>query len=255
MNRPLEKKLLALIGRTVAEHSMIRDGDHVAVAVSGGKDSLTLLDFLIKLRDRAPICFALSSFTVEQGKFVRPVAQIEAHIHRKGVKWLYFHDRPSIKLVTNGVEHGCELCSRYRRRAVYEAARQLGANVVALGHTADDFVEALLRNILFTGRPKPLLPVAFSSDREFRLIRPLANVREEYIRNYAQQHSFPIIPCGCSFKANTVRTQVRGFIERLQKDNPHVMSNVLSASESIRALNQCRRQEEAMEPEVGVALA
>ena len=76
-------------------------------------------------------------------------------------------------------DHGCDLCSRYRRRAVYQIARGLGANVIAFGHTADDFCESFLRNAMFTGRVSALPPITYSRDKEFRLIRPLVFVTED----------------------------------------------------------------------------
>ena len=94
--------------------------------------------------------------------------------------------RSAPRLWTAESQHGCDLCSRYRRRAVYEIVRGLGANVIAFGHTADDFCEALFRNTMFTGRLSALPPVTASRDREFRLIRPLVFVTEDLTRAYAE---------------------------------------------------------------------
>src|ERR1700739_4799719 len=131
---------------------MIRDGDRIAVAVSGGKDSVTLLEALLLLRDRAPVEFTVCAFTVEQGKFLRPVEPIGEHIRSLGVDWTYHTDNPSLRLLKEKPDHGCDLCSRFRRRAVYQIARGMGANVIAFGPTADDFCESFLRNAIFTGR-------------------------------------------------------------------------------------------------------
>ncbi|HEY8623559.1 MAG TPA: ATP-binding protein, partial [Casimicrobiaceae bacterium] len=165
---------------------MIRAGDRVAVGVSGGKDSMTLLEALLLLRDRAPIDFSVCAFTVEQGKFLRPFAPVGEYLQARGVEWIYVTDEPSIRLIDEQPEHGCDVCSRYRRRAVYEIGRELGANVIALGHTADDFCESLLRNAMFTGRLSALPPVTYSRERDFRLIRPLVYVTEEITRGYAE---------------------------------------------------------------------
>ena len=174
----LEKTLLRKVGEAIHRFRMIRDGDRVAVALSGGKDSATLLEALLLLRDRAPIDFSVCAFTVEQGKFLRPIEPIGEYLRRRGVEWTYFRDNPSLQLLEAQPDHGCDLCSRFRRRAVYEIARGLGTNVIAFGHTADDFCEALLRNTMFTGKLSALPPVTTSRDGEFRLIRPLAFVTE-----------------------------------------------------------------------------
>ena len=225
----LERLLLRRVGEAIGKFKMIRDGDRVAVAVSGGKDSLTLLDALLLLEKRSPARFSVCAFTVEQGKFLRPVAPLGEYMKAHGISWTYFHDAPSFRLLKEQPDHGCDLCSRYRRRAVYEIARGLGANVIAFGHTADDFCEALLRNTLFTGRISALPPVAYSRERDFRLIRPLVYVTEEITGAYAGQKQFPLIPCGCSQRTGTVRRSIRDYLAELKQEHPHVLETILSA--------------------------
>lgn len=225
----LEKTLLRKVGEAVGRFQMIRDGDRVAVALSGGKDSLTLLEVLLLLKRRAPVDFSVSAFTVEQWKFLRPVEPFGEYLKSREVAWTYFRDTPSLRLLDDQPEHGCDLCSRYRRRAVYEVARNLGANVIAFGHTADDFCEAFLRNALFTGRLSALPPVAWSRDREFRLIRPLVFVSEKLTRAYAGQTGAPVVPCGCSQKTGTVRQSLRGMFAELERQYPHMQEKILAA--------------------------
>jgi len=225
----LEKALLRKVGEAIGRFRMIRDGDRVAVALSGGKDSLTLLEALLLLEKRAPVEFSVCAFTVEQGKFLRPLEPLAEYLKRKSVQWTYYRDAPSVRLLEEQPEHGCDLCSRYRRRAVYEIARGLGANVIAFGHTADDFCEALLRNALFTGRISALPPVAHSRDREFRLIRPLVLVSEELTRRYVESLGAPVVPCACSQKTGTVRRTLRSLLGELEKQYPHVKEKLLAA--------------------------
>jgi len=208
---------------------MIRDGDRVAVALSGGKDSLTLLEALLLLAKRAPVEFTVCAFTVEQGKFLRPIEPLGEYLKARNIAWTYYRDKPSLRLLDEQPEHGCDLCSRYRRRAVYEIARNLGANVVAFGHTADDFCESFLRNALFTGRVSALPPITYSRDKEFRLIRPLAFVTEDITRQYAESLGAPITPCGCSLRTGTVRKSIRGLFHEIEKDYPHLKETLLSA--------------------------
>src|SRR5579872_6505655 len=173
---------------------MIREGDRVAVALSGGKDSLTLLDALLLLAKRAPVEFSVCAFTVEQGKFLRPIAPLGEDLKQRGVDWSYRVDQPSLRLIEDQPDHGCDLCSRYRRRAVYEIVRGLGANVIAFGHTADDFCESFLRNAMFTGRMSALPAITWSRERDFRLIRPLVYVTEEITTQFAGTMGAPVIP-------------------------------------------------------------
>jgi tRNA 2-thiocytidine biosynthesis protein TtcA len=178
----LEKTLLRKVGEAIGRFRMIRKGDRVAVGVSGGKDSLTLLEALLLLQKRAPIEFTVCAFTIEQGKFLAPIQPVGEYLRARGVDWTYVEDAPSIRLLDEQPDHGCDMCSRFRRRAVYEIARRLRANVIAFGHTSDDFCESFLRNAMFTGRISALPAATWSSKREFRLIRPLVFVTEDLTR-------------------------------------------------------------------------
>jgi tRNA 2-thiocytidine biosynthesis protein TtcA len=230
----LEKILLHKVGEAVSRFKMIRDGDRVAVALSGGKDSLTLLEALLLLQKRAPIDFTVCAFTVEQGKFLRPFEPMAEYLKGRGIDWTYHRDNPSFRLLDEQPDHGCDLCSRYRRRAVYEIVRGLGANVIAFGHTADDFCESFLRNALFTGRVSSLPPVTWSRQRDFRLIRPLVYVTEDVTTQFAASLGAPVIPCGCSQRTGTVRRSLRDLLGGLEKDYPHLKETLLSAMGNIQ---------------------
>lgn len=225
----LEKAILRKVGEAVGRFRMIREGDRVAVGVSGGKDSLTLLEALLRLQERAPVKFDVCAFTVEQGKFLAPIQPMGAYLRERGIDWIYFEDSPSVRLLSERPDHGCDLCSRFRRRAVYEIARKLGANVVAFGHTADDFCESFLRNAMFTGRISSLPAVTWSSKREFRLIRPLVYVTEDLTRAFAASLKAPVIPCGCSQRTGTVRRTLRDVIGDLEKEHPFIKETLISA--------------------------
>ncbi|MBV9084685.1 MAG: hypothetical protein JOZ62_18570, partial [Acidobacteriaceae bacterium] len=150
-----------------------------------------------------------------------------------GVNWTYVKDTPSLNLLTEKPDHRCDVCSRFRRRAVYEIARKLGANVIALGHTADDFCEAFLRNAMFTGRISALPAVTWSRKREFRLIRPLVYVTEDLTRAFAANLGAPVIPCGCSQRTGTVRRGLREIFAELEATHPFLKENLLSAMANI----------------------
>ena len=219
----------ALATGAQANDFLIRDGDRVAVGVSGGKDSLTLLEALLLLQKRAPIQFTVQAFTIEQGKFLAPIHPVGEFLKARGVDWTYVQDSPSLNLLVDQPDHGCDVCSRFRRRAVYEVARGLGANVVAFGHTADDFCEAFLRNAMFTGRISALPPVAWSRKREFRLIRPLVFVNENLTRAYAAGMGAPVVPCGCSQKTGTVRRSLRDMFAEIEQEHPFLKETLLTA--------------------------
>ncbi len=230
----LEKALLRKVGEAVTKFKMIREGDRVAVGVSGGKDSVTLLEALLALQRRAPIEFSVCAFTIEQGKFLAPIEPYGKWLLDRGVEWHYFTDAPSLRLIDDEPDHGCDLCSRFRRRAVYEHCKTLGANVIAFGHTADDFCETLLRNAMFTGALSSLPPVTYSKAKDFRLIRPLVYVPETLTREYAAGLGVPVIPCGCSQKTGTVRRSLRDFMAELELDHPNLKDSLLSAMGNVK---------------------
>ena len=225
----LQKQLLRKVGKAVHDFDMIREGDRIAVGVSGGKDSLALLDALLLLQKRSPVAFEVEAFTVEQGKFLAPIAPMQEHMDDREVRWTYYRDEPSFQLLEEQPDHGCDMCSRFRRRAVYEIASNLGANVVALGHTADDFCESLLRNAMFTGRLSALPAVTTSRSGDFRLIRPLVYTNEEITKGYTDERGIRITPCVCAQRTGTVRRSVREFLDDMRASNPHVLENLLSS--------------------------
>jgi tRNA 2-thiocytidine biosynthesis protein TtcA len=225
----LERTLLRKTGEAIQRFRMIREGDRIAVAVSGGKDSVTLLEVLLMLQKRAPIDFSICAFTVEQGKFLAPVKAVGEYIQSLGVQWTYYTDNPSLRLLEEQPDHGCDMCSRFRRRAVYQIARELGCNVIAFGHTADDFCESLFRNIMYTGRMSALPAISWSRKKDFRLIRPLVYVNEETTRGYVESKGLPVVPCGCSLRTGTVRRGIREQIAEWEREHPFIRENVLTA--------------------------
>ncbi len=222
-------KLLRKVGEAVARYKMIRDGDRIAVGLSGGKDSVTLLECLVELSRRAPVQFTVEAFTIEQGKFLAPIQPFGEYLKQRGIPWRYFTDSPSLRLIEEKPDHGCDLCSRFRRRAVYQVGKELGVNVIALGHTADDFCEAFLRNAMFTGRLSALPPVAVSRQNDFRIIRPLVFVTEDMTTEFARSVGAPVIPCGCSQKTGTVRRSIRDIFADLEKEHPRLKETLLAS--------------------------
>jgi tRNA 2-thiocytidine biosynthesis protein TtcA len=225
---PVDARVLDLVGRAMGRFSMLRPGDRVAVGVSGGKDSLCLLDALVAYRTRAPFAYDLVAVTVEQGKFTSAIRALEPQIRRLGVDWVVRDEPATLQLVRDGIVHGCDVCSRHRRRALYHLAAELGCHTLALGHTADDCAEALLRNILFNGRIASLPPVARSRKGTLRLIRPLAYVSEALTTAYARARGLDTVGCVCAEK-DSVRREIRAFLAGLKTRHPGVADSIGAA--------------------------
>jgi tRNA 2-thiocytidine biosynthesis protein TtcA len=222
------RRVLDGMGRAMGRFAMLRSGDRVAVGVSGGKDSLCLLHALVSYRRRLPFPCHLIAVTIEQGKFKAPIRQLERHVKDLGVDWVVREDRSTLRLVADGVDHGCDTCSRHRRSALYRVAGELGCSVLALGHTADDRAEALLRSILFNGRIASLPPVARSRQGAMRIIRPLVLVTEDLTEAYTAWHGLTVIKCVCSDK-DGVRREIRGILHGLARRHPGVPASVTAA--------------------------
>jgi len=224
----VEKRVHAAVGRALGRFAMLRPGDRVAVGVSGGKDSLTLLSALVAHRRHAPFAYDVVAVTIEQGKFKRPIEPLRGLIEPLGVEWVRREDRTTLALVDGGVAHGCDVCSRHRRRSLYQLAGELGATALALGHTADDCAESLLRNILFNGRIASLPPVAESRRGGLRLIRPLVFVTEELTAAYARATGLAAIGCVCGDR-DSVRREIRAFLTSLSERHAGVRDSIAAA--------------------------
>jgi tRNA 2-thiocytidine biosynthesis protein TtcA len=223
-----ERRVHSAVGRALGRFAMLRPGDRVAVAVSGGKDSLTLLRALVAHRRHAPFTYEVVAVTIEQGKFKRSIESLAAIIRDLGVEWVRREDVRTLALVRDGVAHGCDICSRHRRHSLYRLAGELGATVLALGHTADDCAESLLRNVLFNGRIASLPPVAESRRGGLRLIRPLVFVTEELTDAYARAAGLAPIGCVCGDR-DSVRRDIRSLLAGLDQRHPGVRASIAAA--------------------------
>jgi tRNA 2-thiocytidine biosynthesis protein TtcA len=224
----VETRVLDLMGRAMGRFSMLRPGDRVAVGVSGGKDSLSLLHALVAYRKRAPFPYELIALTIEQGKFKLPIVALESAIRALGVEWVVRQDSMTLDLIARGVPHGCDVCSRHRRHHLYKVAAELGCTAVALGHTADDLAESLLRNIMFNGRIASLPAVAESRKGTMRLIRPFVYVTEDLSTEYARISGFLPIACVCGEK-ESVRKEIRQFLDTMKVGHRGVPESISAA--------------------------
>jgi len=222
------------VGKALGRFSMLAPGDRVAVGVSGGKDSWCLVHALAAHRKHAPFAYELIAVTIEQGKFKSSIETLGPRLRELGVEWVRRGDPSTLALVAGGVAHGCDVCSRHRRRALYQVVRELGCTALALGHTADDRAESLLRNILFNGRIASLPPVARSRKGGLRLIRPLAFVTEDLTAAYARAMGLPTVGCVCGDR-DGVRREIREFLARLGERHVGVSESITAALGNVNA--------------------
>jgi tRNA 2-thiocytidine biosynthesis protein TtcA len=262
----LEKRLLNDMGRAIHDYSMIEEGDRVMVAISGGKDSLSLLRLLQVLQGRAPVRFSLIAVNLDQGQPGFPADVLGAYLATTGAEYrMLKQDTYSIvKRLTEPGKTYCAVCSRLRRGVLYNAAVELGCTKIALGHHREDLIETLLLSAFFSGALKTMPPLLRSDDGRNTVIRPLAYCPEETIRAYAEEQRFPIIPCNlCSSQENQQRKRVKQLVAQLAAEHPAVPGNLLHALQHVvpshlldRTVTSTRPEPEAPEAgEVGADLA
>ena len=211
---------------------MIEDGDRVMVCVSGGKDSYSLLDILIELRERAPIDFSIVAVNLDQKQPGFPAEVLPDYLSRLGVEFrIVEQDTYSVvkRLVPEG-QTMCSLCSRLRRGALYRVASELGATKIALGHHRDDMVATMFMNMFFGGRLKGMPPKLVSDDGRHVVIRPLAHVAEKDLVRWAAHRAFPIIPCTlCGNQQNLQRVRVGEMLRAWDRDDPGRIDRIFDA--------------------------
>jgi tRNA 2-thiocytidine biosynthesis protein TtcA len=228
----LERRLLRAASRAVRDFDLIQDGDRILVAVSGGKDSYTLLHLLMRLRERAPVRFDLVAVNLDQGQPGFPAEVLERHFQAVGVPYRMLRkDTYSIvkRLVPDG-KTTCPVCSRLRRGILYNEAVELGCTKIALGHHRDDLIETLLMSALYSGALKSMPPRLRSDDGRNVVIRPMCYAAEEDIAAFAEAMRFPIVPCDlCGSQPNLRRRRVKELLAQLSREHRAVKGNLLNA--------------------------
>lgn len=234
----LEKRLLAEVARASADHGLLAAGDRVLVAVSGGKDSLSLLRLLELVRRKAPFPFTLVAVNVDQGHPGFPSEVLPRWFEQQGHEYRIVSE-DTYSIVKSKIPEGktyCSLCSRLRRGILYNVAVELGCTKIALGHHRDDAIETLLLNLLFSGQIKAMPPRLVSDDARNVVIRPLIYSAEADLAAYAEECAFPIIPCDlCGSQEQLQRKRVKALIDDLARDNPRVRESLFAALGNVRA--------------------
>ena len=230
--KKLQAQLRGLVGKAIAEYSMIAHGDHVMVCLSGGKDSYTLLDMLLSLQRSAPVSFDITAVNLDQKQPGFPADVLPTYLESLGVRYRII-EQNTYAVVKRVIPEGktmCGLCSRLRRGALYRYAAENGITKIALGHHRDDIVETLFLNMFFGGKLKAMPPKLLSEDRRHIVIRPLAYVPERLITRYATTRAFPIIPCTlCGSQANMQRVTVKNMLLKWEQDFPGRIEAIFSS--------------------------
>ena len=219
----LSKFLHRMVGKAIGDYNMIENGDRVMVCLSGGKDSHSLLDILLQMREKAPIDFEVIAVNLDQKQPGFPAAVLPKYLDELGIPYrIVEEDTYSIvKRVIPAGKTTCSLCSRLRRGILYRVADELGATKIALGHHRDDILATLFLNMFFAAKLKAMPPKLVSDDGRHIVIRPLAYCREQDLQAWAVAREFPIIPCNlCGSQPNLQRQQIGEMLRDWEKRFP-----------------------------------
>src|SRR5882724_12206318 len=241
----LRKRLRRLVGAAIGDFAMIEAGDRVMVCLSGGKDSYGLLDVLLSLQDRAPLCFDIIAVNLDQKQPGFPADVLPRYLAERGVPFR-IAEQDTYSVVKRVIPAGrtmCSLCSRLRRGVLYRVAGELGATKIALGHHRDDLLATFFLNLFFGGKLKTMPPKLMSDDGRHIVIRPLAYVRERELARYADAMQFPIIPCTlCGSQENLQRKQVAAMLRDWETRFPGRVDSVFNALANVVATHLMDRR-------------
>ena len=224
------QRLLSFARRAIDDYSMIEEGDRIAVGISGGKDSLALLQTLAELRRFYPKSFSLAAVTVDMGFPDTDFSKIAAFAERLEVPYrLVRTDIANIIFNVRRESNPCSLCAKMRRGALHEAAREMNCNRVALGHHFDDVVETLMLNLMFEGRFGCFSPVTYLSNTDLYLIRPLLYAQEKDVLYFVRHADLPIMKSPCPEDHNTEREKMKLLLAQLEEKNKGLRHRLFGA--------------------------
>jgi tRNA 2-thiocytidine biosynthesis protein TtcA len=232
----LFRKLRSGVGKAIFDFGLIEEGDRIAVAVSGGKDSYVMLLLLEDLRRRAPVKFELVAVNIDSGYPGYRADVIEDFFRKSGFSYRMVPSQhyAIIKEKRRPGSSYCSICSRLKRGELYEAARTLGCNKLALGHHRDDFIETLLLNQFFVGSLKSMSASMLADNGITTVIRPLVYLAEEDITEFSRQAGLPVVCCcPVSESADKQRKRMKQLLVELQTDIPQVKSSLLKALSNV----------------------
>lgn len=209
---------------------MISDGDKIAVGVSGGKDSMTLLTVLRQLKNFYPKKFELEAITLTMGIGNADFTPVAEYCRSIDVNYTLRETQiGKIIFDIRNEKNPCSMCANLRRGALHNVAKELGCNKVALGHHRDDAIETLLLSIFYEGRIHSFSPVTYLDKKDLYLIRPLIYTEELQIRTLVKAAGLPIVKSPCHIDGHTKRQYIKDLLYTLQKDNKEIKSNIFGA--------------------------
>ncbi|MBW2646557.1 MAG: tRNA 2-thiocytidine(32) synthetase TtcA [Deltaproteobacteria bacterium] len=229
------KPVYHAVGKAIRRYSMISDGDRIAVGLSGGKDSLTLLTVLEERRRWVPIDYTLVAFYIDLGFPGKNSDIISAYCREKGYDFHVVHTDYGLRGHSQeNRENPCFLCAHLRRKRLFELAHEWKCNKLALGHNKDDIIETLFLNMCYSGEISTMVPSQIFFKGALTVIRPLAFMDKKLIARFAQEKNFPDLANPCPSAQNSKRTEIRDMLDRLYRSNNKIKGNIFRAMQRVK---------------------
>ena len=223
-------RILGQVRKAIQDYDMIEEGDKIAVGVSGGKDSMTLLATLRQLQDFYPKKFELEAISLTMGIGNADFTPVADFCKQIGVNYTVKETQiGKIIFEVRQEKNPCSMCANLRRGALHNVSKELGCNKVALGHHKDDAIETLLLSTFYEGRIHTFSPVTYLDKKDLHLIRPLIYTEEKQIKARAKTGEFPIVKSPCHIDGKTKRQYIKDLILELQKEKYDIKSTLFGA--------------------------
>jgi len=227
------KRALGYVRKAVEDFNMIQEGDRIAIGVSGGKDSLTLLKALKLYQRFSPVSYHLEAITITMGFDYFDITPVEEFCRELDVPFTVVNTMiGKIIFEERKEKNPCSLCARMRRGALHDAALELGCKKVALGHNLDDALETFFLSLFHEGRFNTFSPVTYLDRKDITLIRPLIYAPEPEIIGTVRRQNIPVVPSLCPAAGHTQREEMKKLLRSLAKTYPNIREQMLTALKS-----------------------
>lgn len=243
LRKRFRKNLWCKFTKAIREYDLVQEGDKIAVCISGGKDSMLMAKLFQELKRHNKFDFETVFLVMDPGYKAENRQLIESNAKRLNIQVTVF-ESDIFESVFHIENSPCYLCARMRRGYLYNKARELGCNKIALGHHFDDVIETILMGMLYGAQVQTMMPKLHSTNFEgMELIRPMYLIREEHIEAWRDYNSLQFLQCACKFTENSVfvndmentskRREVKRLIRELRKVNPFVENNIFKSVENV----------------------
>ena len=243
IRKKFRKKIWRMFAKAINTYDLVKEGDKIAVCISGGKDSMLMAKLFQELKLHNKFEFEVKFLVMDPGYSPENRKVIEENARKLNIP-ITIYESDMFESVYNVEKSPCYLCARMRRGYLYKFAKDMGCNKIALGHHYDDVIETILMGMLYSGQVQTMMPKLHSTNYEgMELIRPLYLIREQDIKSWCRYNDLHFIQCACKFtdtcttcnneENRSKRVEIKELIKTLKQVNPYVEGNIFKSVENV----------------------